>query len=284
MAENKYWLAAAAAFLITLIAVPGSSAQIQMPNIGRTIGSPTEAPRHAQAPKNLLTLEELNTLDAKFHKEMDVAQEFFDREKFADAQKGFADVAAEIDDTLKRIAVSTLPKNGTMEIDGVKKPATVQNETEWFGRTRDKVKRKQDQSGILANVTDLQKQAQDLLIAGKYPDDLQMYQRAADALAANHAQLDDEAFQFFAARSENGLKQASTAYWAKEFRRLQDKYNKTTEGNMAPDEVRKTIQSVADEIVSQNYLDPAKYPRMPDDARGLIRQLLDAAKQYLGAQ
>ena len=39
----------------------------------------------AQARANLLTLAELNELDAGFHKEMDAAQEAFDREAFGDA-------------------------------------------------------------------------------------------------------------------------------------------------------------------------------------------------------
>ncbi len=70
-----------------------------------------------------------------------------------------------------------------------------------------------------------------------------MYQKAADVLAANRTQLDDATFEFFATRSSNGLTQASTAYWAQEFRRLKDKYNKTTEGGMTPEEIRRTIQS-----------------------------------------
>ena len=108
-----------------------------MPNVfGET---PPEQPQSKQSQaKNLLTLEELNTLDAKFHKELDAAQEASDGEKFGDAEQGFVQLMQEIEVALNRIAVSTFPRNSFMEIDGVKKPATVQTETEWFTRTLNK--------------------------------------------------------------------------------------------------------------------------------------------------
>jgi hypothetical protein len=53
---------------------------------------------------------------------------------------------------------------------------------------------------------------------------------------------------------------------------------------MSPEEIRGTIQSVADEIVKEGYADPSKYPDMPDDARVLFHNLLDAANQYLRSQ
>jgi hypothetical protein len=92
-----------------------SQAQIAMPNLGRNV--PTEQPRpKGPQPKNLMTLEELNSPDAKFHKEPDVAQDAFDREMLAMRKQGFAQLTQEIDDTIKRIAVATFPKNASFDI------------------------------------------------------------------------------------------------------------------------------------------------------------------------
>jgi hypothetical protein len=239
----------------------------------------------AQVRANLLTLAELTELDAGFHKEMDAAQEAFDREAFGDAEGEFSQLAQEIEATIKRISVSTPPKNSFLEIDGVKQPVTIQTETEWFTRTLNSAQQKKNAAGILRKVTDIQKQAADLLSAGKYPEDCDAYQESADLLAENRSQIDDGEFKFFAARSENGRRQSVTTFWAKQFGALRDRYNRTTEDSkMSPEEIRQTIRSVADEIVSQGYADPLKHPDMPDDARALFHNLLGAANQYLGSQ
>jgi cytochrome c556 len=274
-----------APILAILVGFAGiSHAQIAMPNLGRNV--PTEQPQpKGPPPKNLMKLEELNSLDAKFHKELDAAQDAFDREAFSDAEQGFAQLTQEIDDTIKRIAVATFPKNASFEIDGVKKPVNVQTETELFTRTLDKAKRKKDAAGILRNVADTQKQAMALLVAGKYPDDLDAYRKSTKALTENRSQLDDSTFEFFSSRSENGQKQSSAEYWGVKFRALRDKYNRTTEEPKMPqEEIRATIKAVADEIATQGYMDAAKFPDMPDDARALFGTLLSAAKQYLAAQ
>jgi len=109
-----------------------------------------QSPPKQAAPKNLLPLAELNALDLKFHQELDAAQDAFDRESFSDAERGLAQLTGEIEDTIKKIAVSTLPKNGFLEVDGVKKPATA--ETEWFTRILDKARNRKDAAGILRNV------------------------------------------------------------------------------------------------------------------------------------
>jgi len=216
---------------------------------------------------------------------MDAAQEAYDREKFGDADDGFSQLAQEIEATIKRISVATLPKNSFMEVEGVKKPATIQAETEWFTRTMNKAQQKKNAADILRKATDIQKQAADLLSAGKYPEDRDAYQRSAELLTENRSRIADEEFQFFSARSENGRRLSVTTFWAKQFGLLRDRYNRTTEdAKMSPEEIRRTIQSVADEIVSQGYSDPMKHTDMPDDARALFHNLLDAANQYLGAQ
>ena len=232
-----------------------------------------------------MTLEELNSLDAKFHKELDAAQDAFDREAFSDAEQGFAQLTQEIDDTIKRIAVSTFPKNAFFQVDGVKKPVNVQTETELFTRTLDKARRKKDAAGILRDVTDMQLQAIALMNAHKYPDDRDAYRKSLEALIENHSKLDDSTFQFYSARSENGQKESSTEYWGAKFRGLRDKYNRTTEEpKMSPEEIRGTIKAVEDEITTEGYMDAAKFPDMPDDARTLFGTLLSAAKQYMAAQ
>ncbi len=241
--------------------------------------------RQEPQPKKLLTLAELNALDVKFHTELDAAQEAFDREAFTDAEQGFTQVTQELEDTLKKIVSSPLQKNGFLQIDGVKKPATTQTETEWFTRILDKAKRKKDASALLLNVTGIQKQAMALMTAGKYPDDLDAYRKSLAALIQNRSLMDDATFQFFSSRSENGQKQSITDYWGAKFRGLRDKYNRTTEEpKMSQEEIRATIKAVADEITTQGYTDAAKFPDMPDDARALFGTLLNAAKQYLAAQ
>lgn len=272
-----------------LLACSGvSRAQVRAgePLTGPEVQTESEQTRRQQSqPKNLLTLDELNKLDAGFHKEMDAAQEAFDREAFGDAEGEFSRLAQETEAAIKRISASTLQKNGFLEIDGVRKPATIQTETEWFTRTLNQAQQKKNAAGILRKVTDIQKQAADLLSAGKYPEDRDAYQKSADLLAENRSQIDGDEFQFIAARSENGRMQSVTTFWAKQFGALRDRYNRTTEDTkMSPEEIRKTIQSVADEIVSEGYADPLKHPDMPGDARVLFHNLLDAANQYLGSR
>jgi len=255
-----------------------------MPNKGGPSSPFTQSPKEALA-KNLMTIDELNALDAKFHKELDAAQDAFDREGFSDAEQGFAQLTQEIEDTIKRIAVSTMPKNSFLQIDGVKTPVTIQTETELFTRTLDKAKRKKEAAGVLRNVTDMQKQAMALLTAGKYPDDMDTYRKSLQALTENRSKLDDTTFQFYSSRSENGQKESSAEYWGAKFRALRDKYNRTAEEpKMPPEEIRSTIKAVADEITAQGYMDAAKFPDMPEDARALFGTLLGAANQYLAAQ
>ena len=246
-------------------------------------GSSPSPPVQLQAqpvPKNLLKLEELNALDAKFHKDLDTAQEAFDGEKFTEAEQGFSQLSTEIEGTLKRIATATLTK-GVLEIDGVRKPATVENETAWFSRTLEKAKQKKSASSVMRSVSDVQKQANDLLSAGKYPEDVDAYRKSAQLLETNRAQLDEATFQFFLKRAANGEVQANASYWGKEFQRLKDTYNKSTDDKLATEEVRRIIQSVADEIAAKGYLDATKNPEMPEDARSLFHTLADAAHQYL---
>ncbi len=140
-------------------------------------------------------------------------------------------------------------------------------------------------AGALRKVAEIQKQAADLLNAGKYPGDRDTYQKSADVLTENHSHIDDAEFQFFSQRSETGRKESISTYWANQFRLLKVRYNRTTEdAKMSPEEIHRTIQSVADEIVREGYADPLKHPDMPGDARALFHNLLDAADQYLGSQ
>jgi hypothetical protein len=53
---------------------------------------------------------------------------------------------------------------------------------------------------------------------------------------------------------------------------------------MSPEEIRSTIKAVTDEIATQGYMDVAKFPDMPDDARALFGTLATAANQYLAAR
>jgi hypothetical protein len=272
--------------LLTILFTPGiSRAQSLIPNQGHPSTPIDQSTSKGSQPKNLLPLAELHTLDVKFQKETDAAKDAFDREAFSDAEQGYAQLIQEIEDTIKKIAVSTLPKNSYIEVDGVKKPATIQTETEWYTDTLDKAKRKKDASSLLRNVNDMQKQAMDLLTAGKYPDDLDTYRKSLQVLTENRVKLDDATFQFYSARSENGQKESTTEYWGGKFRALRNKYNRTAdEPKMSPEEIRSTIKAVADEITSQGYTDAAKFPDMPQDARALFSTLLNAANQYLAAQ
>ena len=247
----------------------------------RTAGGGLVSKSKEKTPQNLINMDELNTLDQKFHKELDAAQEAEDREKFADAEQQFGQLSDEVDALLKRIAVASFPKNSTIEFDGVKRPVTAAVETEWFTRTRDKAEKGKAEAAVLNNAAGIQKQADDLLKAKKYPDDAETYKKAASVLGENKAKVREDTYQFFLSRSVNGEKQAVTTYWADEFGRLRDQYNKSTDDKLAPEQVRGIIQGVVKEISDKGYLDPAKHPDMPDDARNLFRTLADAGNKYL---
>ncbi|HVW11178.1 MAG TPA: hypothetical protein VHC90_21480 [Bryobacteraceae bacterium] len=162
-------------------------------------GGLVNQPQKEKASKNLVTTEELTALDQKFRQELDAAQEAEDREKFAHAEQQFGQLSVEVDALLKRIAVATFPKNSKMKVNGVETPVTIQAESDWFGRTREKAEQGKAESG--------------------------------------------------------------------------DK--------LAPAQVREIIQAVVKEMNDKGYLDPAKYPDMPDDARSLFRTLSEAANKYL---
>jgi len=247
----------------------------------RTGGGGLVSQAKEKAPKNLISMDELNMLDQKFHKELDAAQEAEDREKFADAEQQFGQLADEVDAELKRIAVASFPKNATIEFDGVKRPVTTAVETEWFSRTRDKAQKGKDEAAVLNNVAGMQKQADDLLKAKKYPGDLDAYKKAAAALGESKTKVRDDTYKFFLARSVNGEKEAVTTYWSDEFGRLRDQYNKSTDDKLTPAQVRDIIQGVMKEINDKGYLDPAKHPDMPQDARNLFQTLADAGNKYL---
>ncbi len=280
--------ARAASLVFILLALPCiSRAQV---HAGDTLTGPPvkNQPRQAAPdepqPKGVLTIAEITELDAGFHKIMDGAQNAFDHEKFADALEGFSQVEQDIQNAIKRISISTPPKNTFIVIDGDRKPATIQAEIDWFTRTLNTAQRKKAAAGILQKVTGIQNQAADLLSAGKYPEDRDAYQKSTDLLEASRSQIADSEFQFYSARSENGRQVSVTTYWASQFRVLRDRYNRTTDGKMSPEEIHATIQSVADEISKEGYTDPMKHLDMPDDARTLFHNLLNAANQYLGSQ
>jgi hypothetical protein len=239
--------------------------------------------RAKQAPqKDVLTADDLHDSDQKFRVDLDVAQGDSAREKFREAQDHFALVIEETESFIKRIANASLPQNGFILMNGARIPMTVETETELFQGILTKARNGKLQAAALQNVADIQTQAADLLSAGKYPDARDTWQKAKDALALNRSQIDDSTFQFFQARADNGQRESITMLWANEYRRLRDKYNRTTEDDkMSPEEIRGTIQSVAEEISSRGYTDPLKHPDMPADARDLFRKLLDVANQYL---
>jgi hypothetical protein len=247
----------------------------------RTAGGGLVSQSKEKTAKNLISMAELNTLDQKFHKELDAAQEAEDREKFAEAARQFAQLSDEVDALLKRVAVATFPKNSTIEFDGVTKPVTTAVETEWFSRTLDKAEKGKAEADILNNVAGMQEQAQQLLQAKKYPDDVEMYKKAAAVLGENKSKIRDENYKFVLARLVNGEKEAVTTYWGDEFGRLRDRYNKSTDDKLTPAQVRDIIQGVMKEINDNGYLDPAKHPDMPEDARNLFRTLADAGNKYL---
>ncbi len=244
-------------------------------------GGLVNQPQKEKAPKNLITMEELTALDQKFHKELDAAQAAEDGEKFADAEQQFGQLSDEVDALLKRIAVATFPKNSKMTVNGVQTPVTNQTEADWFGRTREKAEQGKTESGILKDVAGLQSQADDLLKAKKYPDDVEMYKKAASVLGENKTKIRDENYKFFLAHSVNGEKESISTYWGDEFSRLRDQYNKSTDDKLAPEQVRAIIQGVVKEINDKGYLDPARHPDMPADARNLFQTLVDAGNKYL---
>ncbi len=246
----------------------------------------TPAPPAAQTSKSKATisLDELNGLDAKYHRDLDVAQAESDGAKFVDAQTHFAQLAAAIEATNQRIASSVLPK-GSIQIDGQTRPVSAQTETELFTRILDKAQRGEKQAAVLAKVAEIQTQASDFLTSHQYMESRDAWQKAKQALAAERQQIDDATYLYFLAKCENGVKVSITSYWSAEYARLRDKYNRTTdEGKMSPDEVYRTIKSVADEITAQAYTEAGKHPDMPEDARALFTSLLATANQYLASR
>ena len=243
---------------------------------GGLVSQPKEKPA-----KNLMNLDELNTLDRKFRQEMDAAQAAIDSDKFAEAEQQFGQISDEVDALLKRIAVASFPKNSKMVVNGEEKPVTTQVEMDYFGGTRDKAEKRKAEAAALNKVAGIQKQADDLLKAKKYPDDLEMYKKAADALGENKTKIPDDTYRYFLAGLVNGEKEAVTGYWSDEFGRLRDQYNKSTDDKLAPAQVRDIIQGVMKEINDKGYLDAAKHPDMPEDARNLFRTLADAGNKYL---
>jgi len=243
---------------------------------GGLVSQPKEKPA-----KNLMNLEELNTLDQKFHKELDAAQQAEDREQYADAGQQFGQLSDEVDALLKRIAVASFPKNSKMRVNGEEKPVSTQAEMDYFSGTRDKAEKGKAEAAALNNASGIQKQADDLLKAKKYPDDLETYKKAAEVLGENKTKIRDDTYKYFLARLVNGQKEAVTSYWSDEFGRLRDQYNKSTDDKLAPAQVREIIQGVMKEINDKGYLDPAKHPDMPEDARNLFRTLADAGNKYL---
>lgn len=247
----------------------------------RTAGGGLVSQSKEKPAKNLMNLDELNTLDRKFRQELDTAQQAEDGEKFADAAQQFGQVSGEVDALLKRLAVASFPKNSKMTVNGEEKPVTPQLEMDYFGRTRDKADAGKAEAVTLNTVAGIQKQADDLLQAKKYPDDLDMYKKATDALGENKTKIRDDSYKFFLARLVNGQKEAVTSYWSGEFGRLRDQYNKSTDDKLTPAQVRDIIQGVMKEINDKGYLDPAKHPDMPQDARNLFQTLADAGNKYL---
>jgi hypothetical protein len=271
------------AFIVSGTLCPGTLRAQTQPANTLQLSTPADLPRTKQ-PANQMTLAELTAADTKFRRELGDAKDAFDGEQFVNAEQRFGQTATEIDEYIKRIAAATMPK-GSIETDGVVTPVTVETETASFTRMLEKARRGKDAASAMQPVADLQKRAVDLLIGKQYPEALDEYKKSAEALDAVRARIDDATFQLFLTRAGNGEKASSTGYWSKEFGRLRDQYNRTTEEpKMSPEQIRRTIQSVADEIVSKSYTDPAKHPDMPDDARALFHNLLDAANQYLASQ
>src|SRR3569833_239253 len=214
----------------------------------RTAGGGLVSQSREKPAKNLMNLEELNTLDRKFHQELDAAQASEDGEKFADAEQKFGQLSDEVDALLKRIAVASFPKNSKMTVNGEEKPVTPQLEMDYFTRARDKADAGKAEAAALNSVAGIQKQADDLLQAKKYPDDLEMYKKAADALGENKTKIRDDTYKYFLARLVNGKKEAVTSYWSAEFGRLRDQYNKSTDDMLTPAQVREIIQGVLKDI------------------------------------
>jgi hypothetical protein len=268
-------LAILSGFLGTL---SGPRALAQPPETG-----PSKARKGQQ--KDALTADDLEDFDRKFRVDLDFAQAESGREKFREAEAKFDIVIQETESFIQRLANATLPKNGFIVMNGLKTPMTVDTETALFQRTLTKAQNGKLQAEALRNVVDIETQAADLLNAGKYLDARDSYQKAKDALALNRAKIDDSTFQVYQERAEIGQRESITTLWGNEYGRLRDKYNRTTEdGKMSPEEIRRTIESVAEEISTKGYTDPSKHPDMPSDARDLFRHLLDVANQFLKSQ
>jgi hypothetical protein len=274
---------AAALYLAIYVAAAGfSSAQIRLPNAGINMPppAPEERPDKKGAAKTVLTLEELSGADVRFHRELDAVDASIQSQKFSDADDQLTKLLAEIDDLLKRIAVTPIQK-GSMELDGVSEPANQETETAYFTHLREKAASEKAMSGVLAPIAALQKQAMDALVANHFIEARDAFRKSSDQLTANKAQIPPAIYEEYAARSDSGAKASVTSYWSSEYARLRDKYNTSTADGLSQDDVRRIIKSVADEIVSRGYNDPSKNPDMPSDPRSLFQTLLTTANQYL---
>ncbi len=254
---------------------------LRLPNAGVNMPSTTEEkPDKKNAGKPMISVNELGTLDVKFHNEMDAADANVEGQKFADADHGLTQLISEIDDLLQRIQTTPIQK-GSFQVDGVSKPTTPENETAYFKSIKDKAVSRKAVESILAPISDQEKHATDLLISGKNLEARDGFHKASTELAANKTRIPEAAYQEYLARSISGQQAAVTSYWSAEFDRLKKTYNASTDPGLSPEQVHATVKAVADEIAQKGYLDPAKTPDMPADARALFKNLLDTANQYL---
>lgn len=244
--------------------------------------SPPAAAPSGKSHKSVITVQEIVALDARFQKELDATKDPFDREAFAEVQQKLTSLGDEIEGTLKRLTTATIPKsNDRLDIDGVMKPATVQNTMDFFYATLVKARRGAEAAGILQNVLAMQKQARDLLDAQKFTEAAEIYRKSAAVLTDGRAKLERSSFQYYSTRADNGQKECNAGYWNKTLGDIQNRYQAAEAAGTPPAEARRAAQAVADEIVRQDYTNPAKYPQMPDDTRVTFRKLLDTANQFL---
>ena len=264
------------------LAVAGiSQAQIRMPSAGINMPPPPDdKPDKKGATKPVITLDELSGADVRFHRELDAVDASIQGQKFSDADDQLTKLLSEIDDLLKRIAVTPIQK-GSLQVDGISQPANQETETAYFNRIREKATSEKTMSGVLAPIATLQKQAMDALVANRYIEARDDFRKSSEQLTANRAKITPALYEEYSGRSDSGEKASITSYWAGEYARLRDKYNTSTADGVSPDEVRRIIKSVADEIVSKGYSDPSKNSDVPADARSLFQTLLTTANQYL---
>lgn len=241
------------------------------------------APAASKKPplKPVITADELITLDSQYQKEFDAAKNSSDWELFPDAARQFTALADEIEETLKRLTKSTIQKGGTLDIEGVMKPASLQTAIDFFYGTLVKARRGAEGAQVLEGVAAMQKQARDLLNQGKFTEARDSYKKSADVLTENRAKLERSSFQYFSTRADNGQRETNAAYWSSTLAQLRAKYQTTEKPGTSPAEIRAVIKSVADEIVREDYITAAKHPEMQDETRASFRALLDTATEFL---